>query len=551
MVLQIGDTIGTRYRIINELEEGGFGKVFVAEDILKFNSKCVVKQFIQPYDEDSEKGKKARALFQTEARILFELEDYPQVPNLLAFFEGEDWIVQELINGESLLNELEQKTFDEGQILNLLTQLLPVLREIHNRGILHRDIKPDNIMRNRDNNKLVLIDFGIAKQVLELDEPIERSTNFKAPKSTNFGTSGYQDPDSSSSPASDLYSLGATCFYLLTGYHPLYADERSWINVDMEVKRETSVILKKLFEKDLSARYRDAEEVLQDLRKIKDIRRSEQIEFLLYLLSSTDDRYRKQAIDDLAKFGSYAGVAVPQLISFLQEDDAQLHSLASDALAKIGEESVLPLAELLKHEKLEIRRRGASTLEKIGVQAKAAIPQLIQALEDSDPDGDVRWYAVIAIGKIGVPAKEAIPALVEKLKDPKPGIRAWALYALGRMGDLAKEAESIILENLTQEEPTAIGNSVFIAGIEALDSIGANIDEILINDSEDNITRTAREWVLIVREEALKSQEASREKARAKGSIPLELRRSLSADTPPLKDPSQFRKSTTVEQQET
>lgn len=543
MVWQIGDTIGTRYRIIKELEEGGFGKVFVAEDILKFDSKCVVKQFIQPYDEESEKGKKARALFHKEASILFELENYPQVPNLLAFFEPEDCLVQELIDGESLLKELEQQTFNESQILNLLTQLLPVLREIHKRGIFHRDIKPGNIMKSRENDKLFLIDFGIAKQVLEFDEPLEKNTNFKTPKSTNFGTSGYEAPENFSSPAGDLYSLGATCFHLLTGDSPLYADERSWINVQMEVKRETSVILKKLFEEDLSARYRDAEEVLQDLRAIKDIQRSEKIDFLLYLLNSTNDRYRKQAIDDLAEFGSYGGVAVPQLINFLQEDDFQIHIRASHTLARIGEESVLPLAELLKHEKLEIRRRVANILKKIGIQAKAAIPQLIQALEDSDPT--VQWYALIAIGEIGVSAKEAIPVLVEKLKDSEPGIRAWALYALGSMGDLAIEAESTIIEILLPEK----SNEVFVAGIEALDSIGANIDEMTVNSVEDNIINMpAREWVFLWREEA---QEVSIAESPSTGGFRIKWWPELHPCTPPLKDPSQFRKSITVESQET
>jgi len=546
MVLQIGEILGTRYRIIKELEEGGFGKVFVAEDILKFDSKCVVKQFIQRYDEESEKGKKARALFHKEAMILCELENYPQVPNLLAFFESEDCLVQELINGESLLNELEQQPFNESQILDLLTQLLPVLREIHNRGIFHRDIKPENIMRNRENNKLFLIDFGIAKQVLEIDKLLEESTNFKTPKSTNFGTSGYAAPENFSSPASDLYSLGATCFHLLTGDSPLYADERSWMNVRMEVKRETEVILKKLFEEELSARYQNAEQVLQDLRKIKDIQRNEKIDFLLYLLNSTNDRYRKQAIYDLAEFGSYGSVAVPQLISFLQEDDLDLHSRASYTLEKIGEQSVLPLAELLKHEKVEIRRRVASIFKQIGVQAKAAIPQLIQALEDNDPDGEVQWYALIAIGEMGVLAQEAIPVLIEKLKDPKPGIRAWALYALGRMGDLAQEAESTIMEILHQEK----SGDVFIAGIEALDSIGINIDEMVTPDTKSNITIPVREWVLLRREEVLKAREASREKSRLKGGMTIRWWPTLSPHTPPLKDPSQFRKSITVEPQE-
>jgi serine/threonine protein kinase len=506
MVLQIGNILGTRYRIIKELEEGGFGKVFIAEDILKFNSKCVVKQFIQPYDEDSEKGKKARELFNKEAMILCELENYPQVPKLLAFFETEDCLVQELINGESLLNELEQQKFNESQVLNLLTQLLPVLREIHNRGIFHRDIKPENIMRSRENDKLFLIDFGIAKQVLEFDELLEKNTNFKIPKSTSFGTSGYAAPETFSSAAGDLYSLGATCFHLLTGDSPEYANERSWMNIKMVVKQETEVILKKLFEEELSARYKNTEEVLQDLRKLKDIQRRQKIDFLLLVLdNSTGDKYTKQAIEELAEFGSYASEAVPQLITFLQEDDFELHLRASYTLVKIGQNSVIPLAKLLKHQNIEIRRRAAMILKEIilqrnGVQVEAAIPQLIQALKDSDPEGRVHWYILIAIGEIGVLAKEAIPVLIEKLKDPQLGIKAWALYALGRMGDLAKEAESAILEILNPQE-----SNVFIAGIEALDSIGANIDELPeVHSIKDNIIVTVREWVLLYREEALK-----------------------------------------------
>jgi serine/threonine protein kinase len=527
MVWKIGDLIGKRYKITEELEEGGFAKVFVAKDILRFDSKCVVKQFLQPAaDKEPEKVEKARELFQTEARILFELENYPQIPKLLAFFEHEGCLVQiqELINGESLLKKLEQQTFNEDQILNLLTQLLPILSEIHKRGIFHRDIKPGNIMKSHENDIFFLIDFGIAKQLLEADESLKKNTDFKAPKSTNFGTLGYEAPEGLSSSASDLYSLGATCFHLLTGYSPSEADERHWINVQKEVKKETAAILKKLFEEELSARYQNAERVLQDLRALKDIRRREKIEFLLPLLNTTDDRYRRQAINDLAEFGSDAGVAVPQLISLLQEDDFQLYIPASYTLIKIGENSVSSLAELLKHEKLEIRRRAATTLEQIGVQAEAAIPQLIQALEDSDPDGNVPWYAVITIGKIGVPAQEAIPVLIEKLKDPQPGIRAWTLYALGRMGNLAREAESIIWEILLQNNP-----NVFMAGIEALDSIGANIEKFPF--TENNIT--LREWVLLRREE-LKAQEAPTK------AFMLEFEPKLNPWPPPLKDPHNF-----------
>lgn len=546
MALQVGDTIGSRYQIIEELEEGGFGKVFVAEDLLKFNSKCIVKQFIQPYDEQSEDGQKARELFKAEARILQDLESYPQIPNLLAYFERENCIVQEFINGGNLLHELEQNSFNEEQILDLLTQLLTILKEIHARGIFHRDIKPENIIINQENSKLVLIDFGISKQISRLDISTERNATLRMLRSTTIGTYGYQAPENSSSSASDLYSLGATCFQLLTGYPPSYANERSWINVEMEVKKSTAAILKKLFDPSLSTRYQSAEEVLQDIRATEDVRQSERIKFLLSLLSSKDHRYKIQAINDLADFGSEARAAIPQLVDLLREDNEQLHASAEIALARIGEESVSFLSDLLQNEKLEVRRRAASTLNQIGTKSEAMIPQLIQALEDSDPNGDVRWYAVVAIGKIGVAAKEAIPALIKRLEDDKAGIRSWALYALGKMGSFAKEAELIIWETIMQEENSTVGNNVFVAGVEALDAIGINIDKIKINFSDDNTVVTAREWVLLVREEAVRSQEEAREKAEARGAIMLELQRPLSSSTPPQKDQSQFKKSIVV-----
>ncbi|MBS9393645.1 MAG: protein kinase [Dolichospermum sp. LBC05a] len=549
MYIKVRDIIGQRYQIVEELEEGGFGKVFIAEDTLKFNSKCVVKQFIQPYDEHSINGQKARELFQTEAKILYELEAYSQTPHLIAYLENESCIVQELIDGKNLRQELEQnnsKPFNEKQVLELLLEILPILKEIHNRGIFHRDIKPDNIIRNSKNGKFVLIDFGISKQFSDLDTSLQGNVTIKTLKSTNFGTSGYQSPDSFSSAASDLYSLGATCFHLLSGYSPLDLEcnlgdnwiKRSWNLLDMTITEQTVSILERLLNTNISSRYSNAEEVLQDIRAIDDIKRSESINFLLSLLSSTDERYKSQAINDLGEFGADAGAAIPQLINIIQEDKSGFYSLpASTTLAKIGKESVPFLAKLLLDEKVEIRRIAVMRLEEIGTQAEAAIPQLICALEDSDPE--VRWYAVITIAKIGLPAKEAIPQLIERLKDSNPGIRSWSLYALGRMKELAKEAIPIILEILPQEEPNAIGNNVFIAAIEALDAIGCNVDEeININSREDDVVvvRTAREWVLLIRQD----QKEAQEKARARGGIQLNFRRTLSSHTPQQKDPSQF-----------
>jgi serine/threonine protein kinase len=543
MILRIGDTIAGRYKIIEELEEGGFGKVFIAEDFMRFKAQCVVKQFIQSYDKHSEKGLKARALFETEARILAELESYPQVPSLLAYLEDEDCIVQELINGKNLKQELEEKgVFDENKVLELLSEILPILQEIHKKGIFHRDIKPENIIRTHK-NQLVIVDFGIAKQLLDLKDFTISNSNFKVLRSTEFGTSGYQAPDSFSSPSSDLYSLGATCFHLLTGDSPSdlewnYGDdwfEKVLTNLSSQVSKSTLSILKKMLDQTLSRRYQTADEVLQEIRGTNEAKRKQKIEFLLSLLKSSDERYISQAIYELAEFGAEANVAIPLLIDFIKDDDERFSLEVEDTLAKIGKESVPYLAELLQNEKIQIRRRAVRILAEIGSQAESAIPALIEALNDNDPQGNVRWYAVITIGEIGIAAKEAIPALIKLLKDSKSGIRAWALYALGRMGTLAKEAIPFIREMLPDEE----SNNVFMAGIEALDAIGHNIDEISINYPGYQVM-TAREWVILVREETRKHTEAKKEALRAKGAMIYEWQRPLSSHTPPQKTLSQF-----------
>ncbi|OLP18736.1 hypothetical protein BST81_09145 [Leptolyngbya sp. 'hensonii'] len=270
---------------------------------------------------------------------------------------------------------------------------------------------------------------------------------------------------------------------------------------------------------------------------------NKKVKFLLSLLDSEDERYKHQAINDLAEFGIDASIAIPQLIKILEEKDKQLSNSASIALSKIGVKSVASLASLLDSNDLDIKRIAASTLEQIGEQAREAIPQLIKVIEDNDSDEEVRWYAVITIGKIGIPAKGAIPSLIKALQDPEPGVRAWSLYALGQMREFAKDAESIILELIPQELPNAIGNSVFMAGVEALDAIGFDIDVISVASPEDTSVQTAREWVVAIRESNFRAKELKREQAKNQGSIILEWRRPLSVGTPPQKSLEQFRKA--------
>ncbi len=255
-----------RYRIIRPLGSGGFGKTFLAEDEDKLNEHCVVKQ-LAPKVSGTSALLKSMQLFEDEARQLQQLgKNHPQIPTLHAYFNQDNslYLVQEFIEGKTLTQELnEQGCFREDKIWNILKELLPVLKFIHDNQVIHRDIKPDNIIRRDSDGQLVLIDFGASKLV----------TNIKGQQGTQIGTHGYSPLEQMKSgeayPASDLFSLGATCFHLLTGINPfeLYVNSGySWVKnwnkyCKVQISQTLYQVINKLLQRDIQNRYQSADEV--------------------------------------------------------------------------------------------------------------------------------------------------------------------------------------------------------------------------------------------------------------------------------------------------
>jgi serine/threonine protein kinase len=258
-----------RYRPIELIGKGGFGRTFLAiDEDMPSQPRCAIKQF-SFHDREPELCRKALDLFWQESLRLDELGKHPQIPNLLGCFEQEDrvYIVQEFIEGPTLKQELECATYSEEQIWQLLQDLLPVLQFIHDRRVIHRDIKPENIVRRQSDSKPVLIDFGIAK--LLTDSAILRPA-------TLIGSQDYLAPEQMRGkvfPASDLYSLGVTCVRMLTQVPPLDmydSDREQWwwrdyLPKDTIISGELGEILDKLLQPYLAQRYSFAAEVLQEI----------------------------------------------------------------------------------------------------------------------------------------------------------------------------------------------------------------------------------------------------------------------------------------------
>lgn len=266
-----------RYHAIKPVGSGGFGRTYLALDRDCMNMPCIVKQFSPSPDIQSEPValRKATDMFYQEAVRLLQLGEHPQIPRLLAYFEQEKYLylVQELIDGKDLKQELATTgAFSEQKIRQLLTDLLPVLKFIHDRGVIHRDIKPGNIMRRRKDGKLVLIDFGVSKQA---------TGTLLGKAGTKVGTAGFtplEQMRGQAYPASDLYSLGVTCVCLLTlslpqvdgsdeAYDPM---EGRWkwrerLPQGTTVSQGLGEILDKLLQDLPKHRYQSADEVLQAL----------------------------------------------------------------------------------------------------------------------------------------------------------------------------------------------------------------------------------------------------------------------------------------------
>ena len=259
-----------RYAILRILGRGGFGVTFLARNVsLPGHPLCVIKQLC-PKVSNPRSWQKAKERFEKEAKTLGQLGNHSQIPMLLDYFEmaEEFFLVQEYVRGCTLTREVRRNgTLSEAAVKKFLHEILPVLQYVHKNHVIHRDIKPHNLLRCEDDGRLVLIDFGAVKEELALIGEIEEKTT----ATTNFvGTMGFAPPEQFSLRpvySSDIYALGITCLYLLSGKAPLEFDydtntgEICW-QKQLKVSEHFASVLDKMLKVSVRERFKSANEVM-------------------------------------------------------------------------------------------------------------------------------------------------------------------------------------------------------------------------------------------------------------------------------------------------
>ncbi len=268
----IGHLLAGHYRVLQVLGAGGFGETYITEDLhLPGNPKCVLKH-LKPASTDRAVLELARKLFDKEAIVLQQLGNHDRIPRLLAYFEEQQefYLVQEYIPGHPLSAELTKGIrWREQQVVELLKEILEILVFIHAKGVIHRDIKPDNIMRREADRHLILIDFGAIKQVRN-----QQMLNGQQTMTVAIGTPGYMPIEQASGTpraSSDLYALGKIGIQALTGVNPydLAEDDRTgelkWEHLTV-ANPQLIAILQRMTRYHFKDRYLTAEEALRAVR---------------------------------------------------------------------------------------------------------------------------------------------------------------------------------------------------------------------------------------------------------------------------------------------
>ena len=276
----------SHYRILDQLGAGGMGVVYLAED-LKLGRKVAIKVLGQEFTTNKDRLHR----FELEASAASNLNH----PNILTIHEmgvddGRHYIATEYIDGVTLRRKMAAAQLETHEILDIAVQVASALEEAHSAGIVHRDVKPDNIMVRR-NGYVKVLDFGLAKLTEKVDRtPSDAEAATRVLVQTDagvvMGTSHYMSPEQARGKPvdarSDIWSLGVVIYEMVAGRTPFEGETSTDVIVAITQKEppplarfaphvpaELEWIVMKALRKDRDERYQTIKELLTDLRRLR------------------------------------------------------------------------------------------------------------------------------------------------------------------------------------------------------------------------------------------------------------------------------------------
>jgi formylglycine-generating enzyme required for sulfatase activity len=275
--------LDNRYQVTRELGEGAFGKTYIAVDTRSpMKRQCVVKQL--KLVATPEQNRFYQGLFEREAEVLEQIGQKAngRIPNLLAYFTegGDHFFVMELVSGPTLADSIAKVgRQDEATVRGWLMRILETLDFIHGveytdtqgkkfRGVIHRDIKPGNIIVRESDGAPVLIDFGVVKEIAARSTVRNDGT-----MTMTAGTPFFMPPEQEKGQpvvASDLYALGVTAMVALTGKQPIELYDLTdlsfeWRKFAPEISTELADVLDRATQTKAKDRFQSAREILDAL----------------------------------------------------------------------------------------------------------------------------------------------------------------------------------------------------------------------------------------------------------------------------------------------
>ncbi|HSE38992.1 MAG TPA: protein kinase, partial [Blastocatellia bacterium] len=280
----IGRNIGP-YKIITEIGRGGMGNVFLAEDP-RLNRRIALKLLPEEFAQNRDRLRR----FQREARAVSALNH----PNILTIHEvGQidslNFIVSEFIEGGTLRNRIRSQRLSVREALGIAIQIASALAAAHKAGIVHRDVKPENVML-REDGILKVLDFGLAKltqrQSTTTDTDAPTAVNLTTDPGAMMGTVNYMSPEQARGldvdERTDIFSLGVLTYEMITGQRPFEAETTSDVIVSLlttepapiasfgtEVPADLERMVGRCLKKSPESRYQSAQELLDDLEHLR------------------------------------------------------------------------------------------------------------------------------------------------------------------------------------------------------------------------------------------------------------------------------------------